>query len=157
MHYGYDENDDNNMSNETKRETSYKHEQQVKQQHAQYAHHHSIITNNNCAMNDSITIKKTGTTRTTTSSSPYTTSTPMTTLTSTIAWRTTCIESAHIAHCSQSLLTIHIAPHGSSSERIHNHLHSILGALSLTRPLHFLLLPLPPVCPRRPPPPRAVH
>ena len=85
-----------------------------------------------------------------------TTSTPMTTLTSTIAWRTTCIESAHIAHCSQSLLMIHIAPHGSSSERIHNHLHSIHGALSLIRLLPFLL-PFPPVCPRLPLPPRAVH
>ena len=85
-----------------------------------------------------------------------TTSTPMTTLTSTIAWRTTCIESAHIAHCSQSLLMIHIAPHGSSSERIHNHLHSIHGALSLIRLLPYLL-PFPPACHRLPLPPRAVH
>ena len=36
---------------------------------------------------------------------------------------------------------------------IHGHQH---GALSLTRPLHFLLLPLPPVCHRLPLPPRAV-
>ena len=55
----------------------------------------------------------------TTSSSPCTTSTPMTTLTSTIAWRTTCIESAHIAHCSQSLLMIHIAHSWLKSERFH--------------------------------------
>ena len=53
--------------------------------------------------------RKTGTTCTTASSSPCTTSIPMTTLTSTTAWRTTCIEFAHIAHCSQSLLVIHIA------------------------------------------------
>ena len=36
---------------------------------------------------------------------------------------------------------------------IHGHQH---GALSMIRPLHFLLLPLPPVCPRLPRPPRAV-
>ena len=63
---------------------------------------------NKCATNYSIITSKTGSTRIT-SSSQCTTSTPMTTLTSTIAWRTTCIESAHIAHCSQSLLMIHIA------------------------------------------------
>ena len=43
--------------------------------------------------------KTTGTTRTT-SSSQCKTSTPMTTLTSTIAWCTSCVESAQSAHCS---------------------------------------------------------
>ena len=89
--------------------------------------------------------QQTGTTRTPTSSSPCTTSTPMTTLTSTIAWRTTSIESAHIAHCSQSL-----TPHGSSPEHfhisIHGHQH---GAFSLIRLLPFLLS-FPPVCHRLP-------
>ena len=80
--------------------------------------------------NYSIT-SKTGTTRTSTSRPPS--RTPMTTLTSTIAWRT-CTESAHTALLFHSCdcLTLHI--HGSSPERfhisIHGHPH---GALSLTR------------------------
>ena len=98
---------------------------------------------------------KTGTTRITTSSSPCTTSTPMTTLTSTIAWRTTCIESAHIAHCSQSLLMIRIAhswlKFWAHFISIHGHIH---GRISLIRLVPFL--PLPPVCPRLLLPPRAV-
>ena len=40
MQYGYDENDNNNMSNETKRETNYS--MKLKQQHAQHAHHLSM-------------------------------------------------------------------------------------------------------------------
>ena len=92
--------------------------------------------------------RKTGTTRTITSSSPCTTRTPMTTLTSTIAWRTTCIESAHIAHCSQSLLMIHIAhswlKSWALSHSIHGHQH---GAFFLIRFLpfyfHLFLLSVP--------------
>ena len=38
MQYGYDENDNNNMSNETKCETQSQHQQQV-EQHAQQAPH----------------------------------------------------------------------------------------------------------------------
>ena len=38
----YDENDDNNMSNETKRETNYSMNNKWKQQHAQHAHHLSM-------------------------------------------------------------------------------------------------------------------
>ena len=38
----HDENYNNDMSNETKRGTDYKHEQQMKQQHAQHAHHLSM-------------------------------------------------------------------------------------------------------------------
>ena len=38
LQYGYDENDNNNMSNETKCETNLQHQQQV-EQHAQQAPH----------------------------------------------------------------------------------------------------------------------
>ena len=72
----------------------------------------------------------TGTTRTA-SSSQYTTSTPMTTLTSTIAWCTSCIESAHSAHCSTlDDDTAHLmAQVLSPFIVIHGHTH---GAFSLT-------------------------
>ena len=109
------------------------------------------------AMNYSIT-SKTGTTRTTTSRT--TSTTPMTTLTqctctSTVAWRT-CTESARIAHLPQPVMItlahswLKFWAHFTS---IHGHPH---GALSFIRLLRFLLLPLPPVCPRLPLPPRAV-
>ena len=55
---------------------------------------------------------------TTTSSSQCTTSTPMTKLTSTIAWCTSCVESDHNAHCST---LDDDTPHGSSSESFRSH------------------------------------
>ena len=75
----------------------------------------------------------TGTTRTT-SSSQCTTSTPMTTLTSTIAWCTSYVESAHRAHCSTLYdNTAHLmAQVLSPFIVIHGHTH---GAFSLTRSL----------------------
>ena len=39
MQYGYDENDNNNMSNETKRETNYSINQQQVKQHELHAAH----------------------------------------------------------------------------------------------------------------------
>ena len=62
------------------------------------------------------------------------TSTPMTTLTSTIAWCTSCIESAHSAHCSTlDDDTAHLlAQVLSPFIVIHGHTH---GAFSLTRSL----------------------
>ena len=105
--------------------------------------------NQNCSITS-----KTGTTRTPTSRPQSTT--PMTTLTSTIAWRT-CIESARTAHLFHSCecLTLH-SPCLKSEHfhiSIHDHLH---GAFSLILLLPFLLH-FPPVCPRLPLPPRAVH
>ena len=75
----------------------------------------------------------TGTTRTT-SSSQCTTSTPMTTLTSRIAWCTSCVESAHSAHFSTlDDDTAHLmAQVLSPFIVIHGHTH---GAFSLTRSL----------------------
>ena len=67
MQYGYDENDDNNMSNETKCETNY-----------------SINNKWNNTRNKHLTKQ------------PSTT--PMTMLTSTIAWCTPCVERARRAH-----------------------------------------------------------
>ena len=69
-----------------------------------------------------------GTTRAT-STSPSTT--PMTILTSTIAWCTPCVERARRAHSSTLDIISHLI--GSSSESLHNHLHVIHGAPSLTR------------------------
>ena len=85
------------------------------------ATNYSIITNNN--WND-----------THTSSSQCTTSTPMTTLTLTIAWCTSCVESAHSAHCSTlDDDTAHLmAQVLSPFIVIHGHTH---GAFSLTRSL----------------------
>ena len=83
---GYDENDNNNMSDETKRETNY-------------------------SIN-----KKSGTTRAT-STSPSTT--PMTMLTSTIAWCTPCVERARRAHSSTLDVVSHLS--GSSPESFHIH------------------------------------
>ena len=76
--------------------------------------------------------QKTGTTRTTTCSSPSTT--PMTMLTSTIAWCTSCIEFAHSAHCSTlDDDTAHLmAQVLSPFTVIHGHTH---GAFSLSRSL----------------------
>ena len=71
-------------------------------------------------------------TRTTTCSSPSTT--PMTMLTSTIAWCTPCVECARRAHWSTLVMTPHTS-FGSSSEQSHCHLHVIHGAFSLTRSL----------------------
>ena len=112
---------------------------------------------NTNTMNYSITIKKIGTTRITTSSSPCKTNSPVTTLTSTITWRTTCIESAHIAHCSQLLLMIHIAHSWlkkpwAPSHFIHGHPHDALSLI----PFLPVLFPLPPVCHRLPFLPRVV-
>ena len=85
-----------------------------------------------------------GTTRTPTSRPQS--RTPMTTLTSTIAWRA-CTESARTAYLFHSCdcLTLHI--HGSSSERIHSHPRSHSWAHLFDSFLRFLLLPSPPVCP----------
>ena len=77
--------------------------------------------------------RTTGSTRTA-CSSQCTTSTPMTTLTSTIAWCTSCVELAHSAHC----FTLVMTPHTSLDQVlspfivIHGHTH---GAFSLTRSL----------------------
>ena len=64
-----------------------------------------------------------------TSTSPSTT--PMTMLTSTIAWCTPCVERARRAHS----FTLDVVSHltGSSPESFHNHLHAIHGAHSLIR------------------------
>ena len=75
--------------------------------------------------------------------------TPMTTLTSKIAWRT-CIESARTAHLFHSCdcLTLHISwssPERHSESSPFHPWRTLLDSL-----LHFLLLPLLPVCPRLP-------
>ena len=53
MQYGYDENDNNNMSDETKCETNIQHQQQV-EQHAQQAphqaRHHDDVDLDNCVV-----------------------------------------------------------------------------------------------------------
>ena len=75
--------------------------------------------------------------------------TPMTMLTSTIAWCTPCVGRARRAHSSTLDVISHLI--GSSSESLHDHLHTIHGAPSLARfslststflpVLHRLLLP----------------
>ena len=74
-----------------------------------------------------------GTTRTT-CSSPSTT--PMTVLTSTVAWCTPCVERARRAHSSTLLMTPHTSLAHVLSKHfvIHGHTH---GAFSLIRPLSF--------------------
>ena len=66
-------------------------------------------------------------TRTAACSSRCAAGTPMTTLTPTIAWCTSCVERA-LFH---TVMTPHTS-FGSSSESNHNHLHTIHGAFSLT-------------------------
>ena len=69
---------------------------------------------NKCAMNYSIVTNKNWNDACKQAAHQCTTSTPMTTLThctctSSDAWRTTCIESAHIAHCSTVSVDDHTA------------------------------------------------